>query len=152
LQRRLVQLSDSAADRLLRSTLGLYAANYLIALPALIFFLHHWAELSLPYVAMGAIIAVGEHIGAEAYRIAVILPRYRRFLVIALARNLLLVAASVILWLLNEHSLSLRAVLILWSSLSGVLLLVLGLLLFRTTAGASGPSFGFIQQIRASRT
>jgi O-antigen/teichoic acid export membrane protein len=152
LQRGLARLDAAAGDRLVLSTLRLYAVNYLIAIPMLVACLMFWADLPGSLAAMGVLVAVGEHLSNEAYRVAVILRRYRQLFIIAAGKNGLLVVTASALWWLEGMSLTLSTLMALWSGLSMGTLLVLGVAFLRRTSRSNGSMTPLVQQITASRT
>lgn len=151
LQRNLAGLNDPAADQLLISALRLYGVNGLLALPVFTACLLLWVELPPSLAAMGAVVAVGEHLSNEAYRVALISHRYRQFLIVALIKNIVLVAAIAAIWL-SDHALLLTTVIKVWGALSAGVLVVLSFMFVRNTTDASGPLTSLKHQLRASHT
>lgn len=152
LQRNLARLDPSHADQLVLSTLRLYAAHYLVAIPVLTTLLVVWVDLSPSLAAAGVIIAMGEHLTNEAYRLAVVVPRYRILMTVGLAKNLVLLAGGASLWWWGDRALQLTTTVLAWSVLSLLSLAVLATACRRRIAGRDGPLTPLVIQWRVSRT
>lgn len=152
LQRGIAQADPVTADRLVISTLRFYALGYLAIIPLFLACLVLWVQLPWSLVAMGVVIAVGEHLSNEAYRLAAIERRYRALVVVALGKNLLLLSAAVVIWWMRDRSLTLAVVLQLWGFLSAGVLAALYWIFALRTAASPGPLTSLARQFRASRT
>lgn len=152
LQRVLARVADDRGDQLVVSTLRLYAVNYVAALPLLAVLLVVWVNLSPGLVALSLVIAVGEHVNNETYRIAVILARYRKMLVIGLIKNcLLLVVGALLLWVSGSPP-QLAPIITMWAVVSALSLLALGIAFSKHTLRRAGAITGIPDQFRASYT
>lgn len=155
LQRVLVGKTFSESDQLIRSVLRFFRFNYLIWLPILAILLYLWAQIPLSIVGLWLMIAIGEHIASEAYRLVLITNRHRALLLVGLAKNLallLLVIFSIVCW-----QLYLEFLLMCWAilSLAG---LMISALIFRRGVQSSQLSTtaevtpGLIEQYSRSKT
>lgn len=118
LQRILIGKAVSEVDRLIFSVLRFFGVNYVIWLPVLFILLYGWADLSIFSVCLCLLIAIGEHLANEFYRVALITNRHRSVLLVGLVKNLVLcvvVAGSILtkIWLFD-----LNQVLEFWASMS----------------------------------
>lgn len=152
LQRNLARLDPAHADQLVFSTLRLYAAHYLVAIPVLTALLVGWVDLPPSLAAAVVVIAVGEHMANEAYRLAVVLPRFRILMTVGLAKNLVLLAGGASLWWWGGRALQLPTALLAWAVLSLLSLAVLVAACRRRIPGRGGSVTPLATQWRVSRT
>jgi O-antigen/teichoic acid export membrane protein len=157
LQRRMIGTSEQQTDRLIVSTLRFYAGNYLVWSPALIALLMLWAQLPLTSTLLCLLIALGEHLSNEVYRIALIAPRHRPVLFAVLAKNILTLATVVTLLWSRPSSFDIDLVLVVWAttSLVGLLAIAFGFMktwAFESFAAAGGAQLTQLNQYRSSRT
>lgn len=118
--RRMVGGDPVEFDAAVARALHLWGFNYLALLPLLLIACWLWTGVGPALLAMIAIIAVGEHIANASYQFSIVEPRYRRFLIWLVIRNMavLLLIAS---WILFAPSpLTLRFVLACWAGASAV--------------------------------
>ena len=157
LQRRMIGTTDLQTDRLIVSTLRFYALNYLMGLPVLLALLTLWVQLPLMLALLCGVIAVGEHLSNEVYRIALIAPRHRPVLFAVLAKNIVTLAVVAALVWARPAAFDIDAVLAAWAatSLFGLLAIVVGFTrtwAFASIADAGGAGLRQLVQYRASRT
>jgi hypothetical protein len=157
LQRRMVGSSALQTDQLLVSAVRFYANNYLLCLPILFALLMLWVDLPLVSALLCLVIAVGEHISAEVYRIAMIAPRHRLALFAALVKNLVLLGAIVLTMLTRHESFNIEWVFQIWALLSFIGIVLITIAFSRTWAFASlsqvgGAGLPQLRQFHASRT
>lgn len=157
LQRRMVGHDAVECDRLIVSSWQFYATNYIACLPVLLALLVWWVSLPVDVALLCFVIAIGEHVSGEVYRIALIAPRYRAVLLTALAKNLaLLLWAASEIWLSHDRF-DIHRLTAAWAGLSLLFVLVAAIVFTRTWAFPSlasvcGAELTRIQQFRASRT
>jgi O-antigen/teichoic acid export membrane protein len=118
LQRILVDKSAKEADLLIFSVMRFFGANYLLWLPILALLLDYWVGLSALAVTLCLLIAIGEHLGNEFYRIALITHRYRSLLVVAMIKNTTLLSIVSFGVFIRRTQYDLNQLLILWAFLS----------------------------------
>jgi O-antigen/teichoic acid export membrane protein len=118
LQRILVDKSAKEADLLIFSVMRFFGANYLLWLPILALLLDYWVGLSALAVTLCLLIAIGEHLGNEFYRIALITHRYRSLLVVAMIKNTTLLSIVSFGVFIRRTQYDLSQILILWAFLS----------------------------------
>jgi len=118
LQRILVDKSAKEADLLIFSVMRFFGANYLLWLPILALLLDYWVGLSALAVTLCLLIAIGEHLGNEFYRIALITHRYRSLLVVAMIKNTTLLSIVSFGVFIRRTQYDLNQILILWAFLS----------------------------------
>lgn len=123
LQRSLIGATLKQADRFIFSTLRFFAVNYLFGIPLLALLLYGWADLSASDVVLCLLIAMGEHLANEFYRIALITHRYRGVLLVAMGKNVILLGITSYVVFASQQAYDLSEILTLWAALS-----VLGLL------------------------
>lgn len=157
LQRRMVGTSDVQTDRLIVSTLLFYSVNYALWLPVLLALLVLWVKLPWSLAGLSLVIAIGEHLSNEVYRIALVAPRHRSLLFAVLAKNVatLTIVASLV-WS-SAATLYIGDVLIAWSvtSFIGLMAVVFGFTrtwAFGTLSAAGAAGLSRTEQYRASRT
>lgn len=157
IQRRLVGQSEGDADRLIFSTLRFWAGNQALWAPLLAGLLVWWVDLSVFAAALCLIIAVGEHLSNEVYRVALIVPRHRPVLVAVLVKNTVLFGiVAVMIWLQGERF-DLPSLLQVWALMSLLGIAAAATLFARTaTPGAAAgwrrPGIELREQYRSSRT
>jgi len=156
LQRRMVGANEQDTDRLIVSTLRFYALNYSIWLPVLLVLLVVWVQLPMTDALICGVIALGEHLSNEVYRIALIAPRHRPVLFAVLAKNLITLAAVAALLWRRAAVFDIGTVLIVWGCVSfiGLIAIAIGFTktwAFDSFAAAGGAKLGQMQQYCASR-
>ncbi len=124
LQRTLVCKTVGEADQLIFSILRFFGVNYLLWLPILALLLYGWVELSTGTILLCLLIALGEHLANEFYRIALITHRHRSLLLVTMVKNIVLLAIVFYDALISRKPYDLNQLLTLWAVLS-----VLGLLI-----------------------
>lgn len=157
LQRRMIGTSGVQTDRLILSTLRFYALNHLMWLPVLLALLVLWVQLPLSVALLCGVIAVGEHLSNEVYRIALIAPRHRPVLFAVLAKNVVTLAVIAALLWSRPSAFDIDGVLTAWAATSFVGLLAIAIGFTRTWAfdsfaDAGGAGLRRRAQYRASRT
>ncbi len=157
LQRRMIGTSEQQTDRLIVSTLRFYALNYLVWSPGLFALLVLWVQLPLTSALLCLVIALGEHLSNEVYRIALIAPRHRPVLFAVLAKNVVALTTVVALLWSRPASFDIDLVLAVWAitSFIGLLAIASGFMktwAFVSFAAASGARLTQLHQYRSSRT
>lgn len=157
LQRRMIGTSALQTDKLLVSAVRFYASNYLLCLPILFALLILWVDLPLVSSLLCLVIAVGEHLSAEVYRIALIAPRHRLALFAALAKNVALFGTVVVTLFAQHESFNIEWIFKVWALLSLAGIVLFAIAFWRTWAFASlsqveGVGSSQLTQFIASRT
>ena len=157
LQRRMTGATEEQTDRLIVSTLRFFALNHMLGLPVLLALLVLWVQLPLSMALLCLVIALGEHLSNEVYRIALIAPRHRPVLLSVLAKNVLTLALVATLLWRSSRAFDIAAVLVVWATTSfiGLLAITAGFTktwAFDSFAAARGAGLRQMQQYRASRT
>ena len=157
LQRRMIGTSEQQTDRLIVSTLRFYALNYLVWSPALLALLMLWVQLPPTSAMLCLVIALGEHLSNEVYRIALIAPRHRPVLFAVLAKNVVTLATVVALLGSRPASFDIHLVLAVWAitSFIGLLAIAAGFMktwAFESFTAAGGARLTQLNQYRSSRT
>jgi O-antigen/teichoic acid export membrane protein len=155
LQRRLVDQSDQQVDRLLVSALRFFGVNYIVWLPVLVALFAWWAQLGVAATALFTVVAIGEHLSNEIYRMAIIAPRHRHTLIVVLIKNLALLAVSVGMALHQPAAFDLQTFLAIWAALSMASVLVAAFLFRRggSPHGEQAESLPrLVEHYRHSRT
>ena len=157
LQRRMIGTSAQQTDRLIVSTLRFYALNYLVWSPVLFALLILWVQLPLTLALLCLVIALGEHLSNEVYRIALIAPRHRPVLFAVLAKNVVTLTAVVTLLWARPATFDIDAVLTVWAitSFLGLLAIACGFMqtwAFDSLATAGGARLTQRQQYGSSQT
>lgn len=126
LQRVLVGKTEKEADQLIFTVLRFFGANYLLWLPILALLLYGWADLSAGAILLCLLIAIGEHLANEFYRIALITPRHRSVLLVGMVKNIVLLGIVSYGALTSRKPYDLNQLLTLWAilSVSGLLISV----------------------------
>ena len=157
LQRRVVGISNRQADELIVSTVRFCALNYVLWLPVLFAMLVLWVQLSITSALLCLVVAMGEQLSNEVYRIALIVPRHRPVLFAVLAKNVLTLAAVVSLLVYRPTAFDVEIVLAVWATTSFLGLLTVGAgftktWAFESFATAGGAGLSQRNQYRSSRT
>lgn len=157
LQRRMVGASEEGCDRLIISAWRMYFANYAGCVPILLALLIGWVDLPATWALAYVVIAIGEHVAGEVYRIALIAPRHRAMLLVTVAKNLLLLAAVASILVVAPERFSLEWLIFIWSGLSLASIVAVASTFTRTwifpsVARASGAGLSVWHQLKASRT
>lgn len=118
LQRSLIGATLKQADQFIFSTLRFFALNYLFGIPLLALLLYGWADLSTSDVMLCLLIAMGEHLANEFYRIALITHRHRGVLLVAMGKNVILLGTTSYGVFASQQTYDLREILTLWAALS----------------------------------
>jgi len=134
LQRMLVGKAVEEVDRLIFSALRFFLANYLIWLPILAALLYGWGDLSIFAVSLCLLIAVGEHLANEFYRMALITQRHRSVLLVGVIKNLMLCGVVAYAALTKSWHYDFNQLLELWASMSLLGLLVSAFVFIRASA------------------
>jgi hypothetical protein len=155
LQRDLVGRPPREVDVLIGSTLRFFALGHVLWLAPLVLLLHHWAHLDATAIALWAVIAIGEHLSSEAYRIALISVRHRGILLAGLAKNVVLLGVIGVL-ALQRKAIDLDFLLQLWALVavfSGVAsALILTTLMTRGSSAETLPKLSLKTQFQRSWT
>ncbi len=155
LQRQLAGRSEREVDGLIASTLKFFFLGYLAWIVPLVLALRLAAHLGPLEIALWVVIAIGEHLSNEAYRVALISMRHRSILWMGLGKNLtLLVVVAAIA--AQGQLLELDDVLVLWATLAVASGAIGALMLWSLMRGGAtdeaSASIGFRDQLRQSWT
>ncbi len=118
LQRVLVGKAEKEVSQLIFSVLFFFGANYLLWVPVLAFFLYSWAGISALPIILCLVIAIGDHLSNEFYRIALITHKYRNLLLVAMFKNAILLGIVSYGILVSPRPYDLNQILIIWAVLS----------------------------------
>lgn len=118
LQRTLIGKTDKEADQFIFSSLQFFCVNYLLWIPILALLLYSWVDISTNSVMLCLLIAIGEHIANEFYRIALITRRYRSVLIVGMVKNIVLLGIVSHNMFTSSNSYDLNQFLTLWAALS----------------------------------
>lgn len=118
LQRTLIGKTEKEADQFIFSILRFFCVNYLLWIPILALLLYGWADLSAGAILLCLLIAIGEHLANEFYRIALITRRHRSVLLVGMVKNIVLLGIVSYSALTSSKSYDLNQLLTLWAVLS----------------------------------
>lgn len=118
LQRILVGKAEKEVSQLIFSVLLFFGANYLLWIPVLAFLLYSWAGISVLSIMLCLVIAIGDHLSNEFYRIALITHKYRNLLLVAMIKNAILLGIVSYGVLVSPNPYDLKQILIIWAVLS----------------------------------
>ena len=115
LQRTLVGKTAAEMFSVALGTLRFFTVNQLLWTPPLVVLLAAWVELPLQLALLYVVIAIAEHLSQEAYRIALIAPRYLRAFAPVVLKNVLLCFILVAMRLRESQALSLEQLTWIWA-------------------------------------
>jgi O-antigen/teichoic acid export membrane protein len=119
IQRRMAGQPDHLFDQTVTRALHLFGANYLWAIPLYVIALRYSASVSWPLIGLCVVIATAEQLMNQAYQMAMVNPRYRPLLGVAVVKNVVIVLGVVMLAFGPLHLLTLSSVLSIWAGVSG---------------------------------
>jgi len=96
IQRNIVGAENSEAVVLFLSALRFYITNYVLWLPLLVLLLVYWIGISYSLVCFVVLVAVGEHLSNEFYRMAVVSNKNKMIVFVLMLKNLALLLYVVI--------------------------------------------------------
>lgn len=118
IQRRVVGAEPWAFDRAVGQALRLFAANYLVVSPIYAALLLILMGLSPWLICLAIVVAVAEQLMNQAYLMAMVNPRYRPLMGLAVVKNTAILAVLAWLMLADPARLGLGAVLVTWAAAS----------------------------------
>jgi O-antigen/teichoic acid export membrane protein len=118
IQRRVVGAEPWAFDRAVGQALRLFAANYLVVSPIYAALLLILMGLSPWLICLAIVVAVAEQLMNQAYLMAMVNPRYRPLMGLAVMKNTAILAVLAWLMLADPARLGLGAVLVTWAAAS----------------------------------
>lgn len=127
IQRRFVGESDEELHCAISRALQLYFVNSLFMVPVLLFTIWWWAGLSGYVLGLAAIIVFAEQIGNQIYHFALISNRFHKLLAMTATRNVVLMFAVAIPFLINHKLPGLSYVMECWAIVSIIAITFTGL-------------------------
>jgi hypothetical protein len=123
IQRKIVAGDAAEIHRVLRTALHFFAINHAAVLPVLLVVASAWLKIGATELSLLCVIAIGEHIAVDSYRIALVAPRFRALLLVAVGRSALITTFGIVLLVVSRDAeLLLTQVLWVWAlgSLAGI--------------------------------
>lgn len=118
IQRNIVGKSEREAVARFVAAIRFYAMNYLIWFPILSSLLFIWLDVSIFLLVLVVIIAIGEHLSNEFYRMAVVSNRNKTIVFISMCKNMILLGGALAGSLFFDSIFSLNFVFFVWALMS----------------------------------
>ncbi|MEC8667563.1 MAG: hypothetical protein VXY45_06960 [Pseudomonadota bacterium] len=149
IQRRVVGAEPSAFDRAVGQALRLFAANYLVVSPIYAALLLILMGLSPWLICLAIVVAVAEQLMNQAYLMAMVNPRYRPLMGLAVVKNTAILAVLAWLMLADPARLGLGDVLVTWAAASVGTVAVAALIWIRLRHPHPDPGPGLRESLSA---
>lgn len=118
LQRRIVSSDEPTFDAAIAAAVPFWGFNYALLLPAFLVCAALLAQLDALELALAAVVVISEHIGNQAYQMALVNRRYRTLVPMVAAKNLAALAIVLPSMLFAPSKLTLGFVLAVWAGVA----------------------------------
>ncbi|GAA6150468.1 hypothetical protein NBRC116586_35310 [Pseudooceanicola nitratireducens] len=127
IQRRVVGAEPWALDRAVGQALRLFAANYLVVVPIFAASLMLLMDLSPGLICLAVLVSIAEQLMNQAYQMAMVSPRYRPLMFLAVAKNGTVLLALAWVLFIRLQTVELSDVLTAWAWASVLTVAIAGI-------------------------
>jgi hypothetical protein len=128
IQRKIVAGDAAETHQVLRTAARFFAVNHAAAIAVFLAIAFAWLNFGVTQLCLLFLIAIGEHVAVDSYRISLVAPRFRALLLVAVGRSALITALGIVLFVSYRNAeLLLTDILWMWAlgSLAGIAAFVL---------------------------